>query len=116
MFSICAFFGCKSQDKKFISKVDVTTFKEALSTNSEIQLIDVRTPKEYNEGHIENALLIDFFSEDFKTKVQELNKNKPVYLYCKSGTRSGKSSKILADLGFTEIVDLKGGFMAWSKQ
>jgi len=116
MFSISTFFGCKNQTKESISKVDVVAFKEAILTNSEIQLIDVRTPKEYEEGHIENAVLIDFFLEDFSTKIQELDKDKPVYLYCKSGGRSGKSSKILAELGFTEIVDLKGGFMAWSKQ
>ena len=116
MFSISTFFGCKNQNKEVISKVDAATFKEALSTNPDIQLIDVRTPKEYEEGHIENATLIDYYSVDFNTKIQELDIEKPVYLYCKSGNRSGKSSKILSDLGFREIVDLKGGYVAWSKQ
>lgn len=116
MFSIGTFFNCKAQSNEVVSIVDVATFKKALSTNPDIQLIDVRTPKEYDAGHIENATLIDYFSDDFKAKVQELDKEKPVYLYCKSGHRSGNSSKILAELGFTEIVDLKGGYMAWSSQ
>jgi len=115
MFSLSSLLGCKSESKAMVQIVSVAEFKEGLS-NNEVQLIDVRTPKEYEQDHIENAILIDYFSDDFKIKIQELDKDKPVYLYCKSGNRSEKSSKILADLGFTEIVNLKGGFMAWSKQ
>ena len=116
VFSISTFFGCKGQPNNVMVKVDVTIFKEALVSNYDIQLVDVRTPKEYNDGHIENAKLIDFLSEDFKIKIQELEKEKPIYLYCRSGRRSGKASKILTDLGFAEIVDLKGGYLAWSEQ
>ena len=115
MFSLSSLLGCKSESKAMVQIVSVAEFKEGLS-NNEVQLIDVRTPKEYEQDHIENAILIDYFSEDFKKKIQELDKDKPVYLYCKSGKRSEKSSKILADLGFTEIVNLNGGFMAWIKQ
>jgi len=116
VFSISTLFGCKEQSTETIKVVDVSTFKEALKNNLDIQLIDVRTPKEYDEGHIENAKLIDFLSEGFKENIQELDKNKPVYLYCRSGGRSGKASKLMLELGFTQIVDLKGGYMAWSKQ
>jgi rhodanese-related sulfurtransferase len=115
LFLISSIVSCKSQTKEVITKVDVETFKKGL-TNNKVQLVDVRTPEEFQEGYIENAILIDYFSEDFKTKIQELNKKEPVYLYCKSGNRSGKTSIILRDLGFTEIVDLEGGYMAWSKQ
>jgi rhodanese-related sulfurtransferase len=116
LFLISSFVACKSQTKEVLRKVDVVTFKEELSKKNDIQLIDVRTPEEYQEGYIENAILIDYFSEDFKTKIQELDKEKPVYLYCRSGNRSGKASIILRDLGFTEIVDLEGGYKAWIKQ
>ena len=115
MFSLSSLLGCKSESKAMVQIVSIAEFKEGLS-NNEVQLIDVRTPKEYEQDHIENAILIDFFSEDFKSKIQELDKEKPVYLYCRSGNRSGKASKILADLGFAEIVDLKGGYLAWSEQ
>ena len=53
---------------------------------------------------------------DFREKIQELDRDKPVYLYCRSGNRSGKASKIMDELGFKEIVDLKGGYKAWSKE
>ncbi len=116
LFLIGSFVACKSQTKEVLRKVDVVTFKEELSKNKDIQLIDVRTPEEYQKGYIENAILIDYFSEDFSIKIQELDKEKPVYLYCRSGNRSGKASIMLLDLGFTEIVDLEGGYMAWSEQ
>ena len=115
LFLIGSFVACKSQSKEVLRKVDVVTFKEELS-NKDIQLIDVRTPEEYQEGYIKNAILIDYFSEDFNNKIQELDKEKPVYLYCRSGNRSGKASIILLDLGFTEIVDLEGGYEAWIEQ
>ncbi len=115
MFSLSSLLGCKSESKAMVQIVSVAEFKEGLS-NNEVQLIDVRTPKEYNDGHIENARLIDFLSEDFKIKIQELDKEKPIYLYCRSGGRSGKASIVMEELGFKEIVDLKGGYLAWSKQ
>ena len=115
MFSLSSLLGCKSESKAMVQIVSVAEFKEGLS-NNEVQLIDVRTPKEYNDGHIENARLIDFLSEDFKIKIQELDKEKPIYLYCRSGGRSGKASKVMEVFGFKEIVDLEGGYMAWSKK
>jgi rhodanese-related sulfurtransferase len=115
MFSLSSLLGCKSESKAMVQIVSVAEFKEGLS-NNEVQLIDVRTPKEYNDGHIENARLIDFLSEYFKIKIQELDKEKPIYLYCRSGGRSGKASKVMEEFGFKEIVDLEGGYMAWSKK
>lgn len=131
--TLTIFFGCKSQTKEDVKNpetikiekivqvkepvqlLDIATFKEGIA-NPNIQLIDVRTPKEYEEGHIENATLIDYFSSNFKENLLTLDKEKPLYLYCKSGGRSGKASKILANMGFKEVYDLKGGYMAWEKQ
>lgn len=114
LFLISSSVACKSQTKEVYKIVDVVTFKNELS-NNDIQLVDVRTPKEFQEGHIENAILIDYKSEDFSKKIQELDKDKPVYLYCRSGNRSGKASLILIASGFEEIIDLEGGYLAWSK-
>lgn len=97
-----------------IKKITVTSLSEELSKNP-IQLVDVRTPEEYNQGHIKNAQLINYFSKDFKKQVQQLNKNKPVYVYCKSGRRSTKAANILHELGFTKIYNLDGGYLNWSK-
>ena len=114
LFLSSTLLACTAQTKEVIKVVDVITFNKGIS-NDDVQLIDVRTPEEFKEGHIENAILIDYFSADFKTKIQELDKNKPTYIYCKSGNRSGKASVILEELGFKEIVDLEGGYLAWSK-
>jgi len=109
---LSSLFSCNSQQNNNIERLEVTSFKEYIE-NKEVQLIDVRTPEEYEQGAIKNAKLINFFGENFKSEVSKLNKKKPVYLYCKGGGRSKKASKVLADLGFTKVYDLKGGYMAW---
>ncbi|TCI90993.1 rhodanese-like domain-containing protein [Tenacibaculum sp. M341] len=98
-----------------IKKISVNELKLTIH-NSDIQLIDVRTKKEYDNGHIANAKLIDYFSDDFKNQLLKLNKDIPVYVYCKSGNRSGKASKMLNELGFNQIFDLEGGYSKWSKE
>ena len=79
------------------------------------QLIDVRTPKEYNEGHIGAAKNIDFYGATFKTQMEKLDRNKPVLLYCHSGGRSGQALTMLKSMGFKEVYDLKGGWSSWPK-
>jgi rhodanese-related sulfurtransferase len=114
LFLTSILFGCKAQVKEVIKVVDVITFNEGIS-NNDVQLIDVRTPDEFKKGHIENAVLIDIKSNDFIDKVQKLDAEKPVYLYCRSGKRSVTASIVLKELGFKEIIDLEGGYLAWSK-
>ena len=91
-------------------------FESHLKKNISPQLIDVRTPDEFKDGHLENARNIDFFDPNFNTLMQAaLSKKKAVYLYCKSGGRSGKTAARLQEMGFEEIYDLKGGYTAWAK-
>jgi len=106
-------FNANAQHKSSIKVLEVSQFKQEIAKES-VQLIDVRTPKEYEAGHINHAVNIDYFDQaNFEKKINRFDKNKPVYLYCKSGNRSGKAAAILNGLGFQEIYDLKGGFMAW---
>ncbi len=96
--------------------LDVADYKEIV-VGKDVQLVDVRTPKEYQEGYIDDAINIDYFDQiTFNTGFKKLDKNKPLYIYCRSGNRSQKSAKLLVDLGFIEIYDLKGGYIAWSNQ
>ena len=81
--------------------------------NKKVQLIDVRTPNEFQQGHIKKAKNIDVFSKDFISKIEKLNKDQAVYVYCRSGGRSRLASKKLARKGFLEIYDLKGGYLKW---
>jgi rhodanese-related sulfurtransferase len=81
----------------------------------DIQLIDVRTPQEFAEGYIKGAKLIDYMSSDFMDKMSKLDKSKDLYIYCRSGNRSGKAAKKLESMGFTKVYDLKGGILNWNQ-
>ncbi|MFK7906929.1 MAG: rhodanese-like domain-containing protein [Chitinophagales bacterium] len=85
-------------------------FKSAIEADKEAQVIDVRTAMEFNRGHFESAVNISFFDRDFAVQMEQFDKSKPIYLYCKSGNRSGKAARLLAKKGFEEIYDLKGGY------
>ncbi|RED48305.1 rhodanese-like domain-containing protein [Seonamhaeicola aphaedonensis] len=109
------FIACNStaQNKALIS---ADKMKTMLLKDKTIQLIDVRTPKEFEEGHIKNANNIDFYSETFKEEITKLDPNKTLLLYCRSGGRSGKTSKILQELGFKKVYDLEGGILKWKEK
>ncbi|WP_317168323.1 rhodanese-like domain-containing protein [Pelagihabitans pacificus] len=93
--------------------MDVHTYADAIMGNK-VQLVDVRTPREFNQGHIKNAINIDFYdSTNFERSFGKLDKGKPVYIYCRSGARSQKAAKKLLDMGFSKIFDLKRGYMGW---
>lgn len=77
-------------------------------------LVDVRMPQEFEQGHIEGAVNIDFFNPEFKYNLLELKKNKAYYLYCKNETRSKMSLTFMDNNGFKEVYVLKGGFEKWN--
>lgn len=115
-------YSCKEKaqtvDKDEDATVVLGTTDEfrAATEKDNIQLIDVRTPKEYAEGHLKNAENINFYDDDFLQQMEKLDKEKPVYIYCRSGGRSGKAAKQLAEEGFTKIYDLDGGILKWNKE
>ncbi len=82
-------------------------------TSEEVKLIDVRTPEEYNEGYIKGAINIDWNAGDFETAVTQFGKDQKIYLYCKSGTRSGNAFDLLKKLGYKNVFNLNGGITAW---
>lgn len=91
-------------------------FKAALEHDHDAQLIDVRTPAEYQRGHLPGAQNINFYDEELEKKLAALDKNRPVYVYCHSGRRSSECSDILKKMKFKKIVDMNGGFSAWIKE
>ncbi|MCF0069542.1 rhodanese-like domain-containing protein [Dyadobacter sp. CY261] len=72
-------------------------------------LVDVRTPEEFDGGHLQYATNINYNSPEFKAQIAKLDKHKPVYLYCRSGNRSGKAADTLQTLGFHSFYNI-GGF------
>ena len=106
-------FGINSKANNNINVLEVSVFKQAVSKNK-VQLIDVRTANEYHANRIKKAKNIDIFSSKFTLEVNKLDKEKPVYVYCRSGGRSKRASKTLSKLGFKEIYDLKGGILNYN--
>ncbi len=76
-------------------------------------LLDVRTPVEYADGHLEGSVLIDYYSETFSDQLNELDKAKPYLIYCRSGGRSGRALNTMRNLGFEEVYNVLGGILQW---
>ena len=92
--------------------VSTSAFKELIG-NSKVQLLDVRTPKEFELHKIEGALLINFYDADFEEQVNaQLDISIPVAIYCRSGVRSVDAGLLLMDKGFT-VYNLKEGIISW---
>ena len=95
--------------------ISADEFEAGISKQS-IQLLDVRTADEYQDGHLKNAFLADWTKQDqFKERVQALDKTKPIYVYCLSGGRSGAASAWLKQNGYTSVYNLEGGINAWKR-
>ena len=112
LFTSLFLMSCKGQETEHFKILDSAQYEQVTSGNK-VTVIDVRTPQEYQDGHIENAQNINVQSADFKAKMENFDKDKPIYIYCRSGARSAKAGKILEDMGFKEIYDLKGGILSW---
>src|SRR5262245_13803364 len=98
--------GASAQTK---STVNAAEFEKAIQSK-DAQVVDVRRPEEYKEGHIKGAVLANWQDPAaFEEKVKSLDKNKPVYLYCLAGVRSGKAADALIKKGFTKVIHLDGG-------
>lgn len=113
---LLSLMSCKSQEvEQQIENLTLEQLKTEV-IGKDVQLVDVRTPKEYQAGHIDDAININIFDKNtFLTQIKELDKEAPIYLYCHIGGRSGKASKILEKLGFKSIYDFSGGWRAWEK-
>jgi rhodanese-related sulfurtransferase len=94
---------------KLVTAEEMQTILEV----EDVQLVDVRSSKEYEEMHIVNSQNIDFQSPTFDEDVSKLDKAKPVILYCKGGNKSAKCAKKLKDAGFEKVYDLDGGISKW---
>ena len=95
-----------------VSHLYVVEFGKKISEQNVI-VVDVRTPEEFNSGHIVQSINLDFNDPDFETNLGKLDKTKSYGIYCRTGVRSGKALDAMKRSGFTDVVDLQGGIMAW---
>lgn len=115
IFGLCS--SCSNQENgdqiaKDISSEDMVK----IITKNDLIILDVRTPGETAEGKIPNAIEIDFNGGDFEKKIEKLDKDKPVYIYCAAGGRSKKAQSIMQEKGFKETYNLLGGFGEWKSK
>ncbi|HEY1005538.1 MAG TPA: rhodanese-like domain-containing protein [Sphingobacteriaceae bacterium] len=88
-------------------KVDRVIYKKKL------QVLDVRTPEEIQEGHLPNAIAYDFKAPGFESKLAALPRDKAYLVYCRSGGRSARTVEMMKNLGFAEVYEMKGGILAY---
>lgn len=113
VFSMVATVSQAQQDStKQTGAISARKFKRLAKKENTI-VIDVRTPEEYNAGHIPDAMLMDFKKDDFSSKVQRLDKSKRYLLYCRTGKRSAQAVAIFRRYGFEKVYHLKGGTEDW---
>ena len=97
--------ACAQQPSGFHS-IRADEFKEMLSKDSGA-VLDVRTPGEYQSGHITQALSLDITQSDFEEQIKKLDMDKTYYVYCRSGNRSSRASAIMTKLGFKKVINIK---------
>lgn len=105
----------KSTKKNFedIEPKEAFTILEKHRGDRDYVALDVRTPKEYKDGHIENATFLNVKSKNFEEELEKLDKNKKYFVYCKSGMRSNKGSNLMKKHGFEEVYNIIGGIEKW---
>ncbi len=95
--------------------LDADEAARLIKEKPEITLLDVRTPEEYAAGHIQKALNINYYDQNFQKDAARLDTRKTYLIYCASGNRSSKARVILTQIGITNVYHLDGGIKAWQK-
>jgi rhodanese-related sulfurtransferase len=110
-------FGCASSAQQTgTSTLSVAEFEQKLKSTDSAQLVDVRTADEYASGHLTGSQNIDWNGEGFEKQIQQLDKTKPVFVYCRSGRRSAEAMNKMNELGFTQVYNLAGGILQWTEE
>lgn len=107
--------GPETNEPKFVN-LSVAESHELIQNNTanvHFVIIDVRTPTEFDEGHITDAMNIDFLNDSFQNRMGLLNIEITYLIYCRSGARSAQAMSIMADMGFMNVYNMLGGFTDW---
>ena len=105
------FTSCNSQSPA-VKNLNADEFEKGIAKPN-VQLVDVRTPEEFNEKHIAGAVNINVDGADFDKQIKGLDKNKPLYVYCLAGGRSKRAANTAVKDGFTEVSNLETGINGW---
>ena len=109
LLSVSLFLGLNS----FGQNLSPTDFQKKMNELPKAPIIDVRTPNEFNQGHLKNAINININDANFINLINKLDKSKPVFVYCLSGARSTNALNQMRNQGFNVVYNLAGGMMKW---
>lgn len=96
-----------------VRHVNVAEAQKILEINSGVVILDVRTPGEFNQGRLENAINVNYYSFSFKRQLAKLDRDKTYLIHCQTGVRSGRSIPIMLAAGFKNIIHMDGGYKSW---
>ncbi|HAS47062.1 MAG TPA: rhodanese-like domain-containing protein [Microscillaceae bacterium] len=107
-----------AQNNIFHKSIDAATFEQELKKNIHTGriILDVRTTREVARGKIPGAIVIDYYKRGFKQKLAQLDKNRPVFIYCAAGVRSLWAMRKMKRMGFKQVFNLKYGFEDWRRK
>lgn len=111
LFAATILVSCGTNRNKGYDSVDADSFAKFIG-NEQVQLIDSRTPEEFNSGHIPGAININIDDENFRAKVNELDKSRPIAVYCRGGRRSKEAADIMVGCGY-DVTELSEGIISW---
>jgi len=108
--------GCSDGSTRFYRDISPDDAYELINDNNDnpdFMIIDVRRDYEFDSGHIENSMLIDYYSSEFETDIDNLDRNRIYLLYCKHGAKSWTALNLMKTMGFIKIYNMSGGILKW---
>jgi Rhodanese-related sulfurtransferase len=111
LFFLLSYTACSQpQNSATITAAD---YLKLLAETSNEYLIDVRTPEEFKEGHLNNAVNINIYDKNFEQVISRLDKSRPIFVYCLSGSRSADAMNRITKQGFPKVYNMQGGILQW---
>jgi len=111
--------SCSAQQEQNITALspkEASNLIEKHKGDSDFVILDIRTPEEYQSGHLQNAVRVDYYSKSFADEIGRLDKEKSYLVYCRSGNRSARSMDLFKKLQFQKIYHLSSGINSWMSE
>ena len=95
--------------------ISVDEAAKLVAKDTNVVILDIRTPEEFKSGHIKGATNINFNDKEFSGKISKLDKSKTYIIHCAAGGRSGRACEQIKTLDFKNMLHMKEGFSAWKE-
>ena len=117
VIAVAILVGCLSQAYSSLNDITLSKAKELIEANagnSSFVLLDVRTPQEFESGHLSGAVNIDYYAKDFRDQIGKMNKSNTYLIYCRTGRRGAEAANILKGMGFNSTYNMQWGIESWN--